>query len=211
MKTQIKVAVLCGILALAAAQGHAASAKTNWVQTLNFKLTVWEDGAVKPFTVTSKALVNALSGVATGPTLVTNGTSITTNDLPITFSSKATLIRRQFVGDTEEGSIRYLVRDSATDTDVSSFFGHTNIAAASVSSAFQITKHDIEQFSFDSPTISFSLRGLVQRIRAEPIGATSPVLKNLAAGLAGTGVFSNVSTNDAVVGGTLTVSGGRLE
>ncbi|SPE60714.1 exported hypothetical protein [Verrucomicrobia bacterium] len=212
----IKLAIIAILLAgvvQTKAQTNTPSAKTNWVQTLNFQFAVWEDGKAKFFTITSKDIVTALSGVSTS---ITNGTNIIAITLPA-FDNKATLVRRQIIGDTNEGNVRYFVREPAgrtnTDYNVSPFFTHTNIATTTFNSGKGITEHNVEGWSFNAPTLSFDVQGFVTRKRGIPTLGSSAgvVLFGLTSQLAGTGVVSAVSSDQAVFEGSLTVTGGKAQ
>lgn len=201
----IKLVVMGVVMVAGIAQSKAAT-KTNWVQTLNFKLTAWVDGSGTPSKVDSKAIVTFLSGLANA----TNGTNVILGTP--TFSKHATLLRRQIVGDTNEGNVVYFVRDGTNDTVVSRFFVHTTIAQTSFSTPVNNFEHDLEGWALvNVPGVSFNVQGFASRKRGQLLGGGGVVLLVLGADLAGTGMDTALSTSEAVINGSLSVTGGKLE
>jgi len=190
----IKLIMLGAVLALSVAQSNAQ--KSNWVQNLNFRFTVWEDGnsGKAAATVDDRAIVATLSGLSV---TITNGSNVISITLP-TFDKKAFLIRKQIVGDTNEGNVLYYVRvpgRTNVDYDVSPLFTHTIVAQTTFNNEKNIFEHNVEEWSFNDPTLSFSVQGFTQRKRGQLITGGGVVLFSLSADLAGTGVDSAVSAN----------------
>jgi len=177
---------------------------SNWVQTLNFRLTAWEEGLAPSFPITTKMILNSLSGQVTN----------TSTGLPVEFSAEAALIRKQHLQDTNDADVRYFVRDGkpAVDTDVTSFFVHSTIGSVSYSTVSHTTAHAIESFSLvGDPTLGFTVQGLAAETFANLPKSTNLALKSLSANVSGTGVVPARSAVPVVIFGTVSVSGGKLE
>jgi hypothetical protein len=180
------------------------SATSNWVQTLNFRLTAWEEGLAASFPITTKTILSSLSG------LVIN----TSTGQPAEFSAGASLVRKQPLQDTNDADVRYFVRDGkpAVDTEVTSFFVHSIIGSVSYSTSSHVTGHDIESFSLvNDPAVSFSVQGYAAATFGNLPRSENLVLKSRSANVSGTGLVPARSAAPVVIYGTVSVSGGKLE
>ncbi|HMJ24876.1 MAG TPA: hypothetical protein VK475_03575 [Pyrinomonadaceae bacterium] len=200
MKTTIKLAVMGALMAIGVAHTNAATTpKTIWVQHLNFKLTAWEDGNPKAVKIATKDIINDLSGLPTPIGGVTN---------PV-FSTGSQLITKQDTASTNGDTQIIMVRDTKTkiDTDVSEFFEVGGTASASFTTGAKTTSHSITTFTLNGVTpLSFTLSGFTTESRGTENGVE--VTKSASANVAGTGT---VSTTDAVIQGTVSLAGGKLE
>jgi hypothetical protein len=195
MKKTLKLGLIAVLMAMAVSQTNAATDKTIWVQKLNVSLTAWTDGNAKASRVTTKDIVTGLSGF--------EGVDVTN---PV-FSAGSQLLIKQdtTVGDSQV----FVVRDPKThvDTDVSSFFDVGSSASVSFTAGSKTVRHSITTFIFSGPAnVSFNVSGLTTETRGTANGAD--VTKSAKATVSGTGT---VSTTDAVMGGTISLSGGKLE
>jgi hypothetical protein len=173
----IGAALLGGLL-----QTHAAAAaKTNWVQTVDVKLEVWQAGSAKATAITTKSIITALGGGAT-----------------------AKLVVKQ-----SGGNALFLLRTATASTDVTSHFVVDNGTA--YSSTTGATRHRIDTYHFDSATLKFAVSGLTTETRAPAVKNGPVVTKSLTAKVAGEGIIGAGTTNNAILGGTIATTGGHLE
>jgi len=194
MKNTLKLAVIVALMAIGVAQTNAQD-KTIWVQKVNISLTAWKDGDPKPVKITTKDIVSRLSGFTSVD--VTN---------PV-FSTGSQLLIKQ---DTTAGDNQvFVVRDPKThvDTDVSAFFDVGSTASVEFTAGTKTVRHSITTFIFGGLVdLSFNISGFTTETSGTANGAE--VTKSAKAAVSGT---ATVATSEAVVNGTISLSGGKLE
>ncbi len=204
MKRTVTVGAMIGLLALGVAQTYAqtntntGTTVTVRVQSLNIALSGFaQNGAtVTPVRINTKDVLKALGPVAA------NGTN---------FSSRARLI----VSTDDQGNQTVAVREQTgktiADTDVSGFFGHTQVMAVQRANTGARGKtsgvqYSIDQFMFgssdtNSPTaVSFSVQGF-----------TTSALANGSFVSQVNGTGNVVDKGDAVLRGSINGGGGKSE
>lgn len=206
MKTTLKLAVIGALMAIGVAETKAAAAKTIWVQPVNFTLTAWTDGVAKSARITTKDVIQALSGV--------NG-SVTN---PV-FSKSAQLLFKMDTTSSNNTQI-LVVRDGKpkVDTDVTGFFGFNDlvsinganvvISSATVTTNFKISKHNLNEFDFAGSGLSFEVAGFSAETKKSLVGLNVTVTQAASADVLGSG---STSTADVVIHGGIALGGGRLE
>ena len=162
---------------------------------MNISLTAWKDGDPKAVKITTKDIVTRLSGFAFDST---------TNPV---FSAGSQLLIKQ---DTTLGDNQvFVVRDPKThiDTDVSGFFDVGSTASVSFTAGTKTVRHSITTFIFDGLVdLGFTVSGFTTETTGTANGAE--VTKSAKAAVSGTGT---VVTSVAVINGTISLSGGKLE
>jgi hypothetical protein len=176
---------------------------SNWVQVLQIHLTAWKDGGPLSFPITTRTIINSLSGLAT------NGSGA-----PVTFSPEAFLVRKQFLGYTNDADVRYAVRQGKppVDTDVSGFLAHSEAAGVTNALPGHMTGHELETYSLaNDPTLSFAVQGFGASVYLNLRKSTNQVLQSRTVDVSGTGLVPAQSTNLLILHGTVMVTGGKLE
>jgi hypothetical protein len=184
MKNAIKSVIVAAALSGGMLEMQAATAaKTNWVQTVDVKLEVFQGSSAKGTALTTKSIVTALGGGATAKLVVKQAG---TNTL-------------------------FLLRTGTTSTDVTSHFTTDNGTSVSSTAGGVTTRHGIDTYHFTSATLNFDVSGLTTETRG-PAAKNGPVVtKSLKASVAGDGIVGTGTTKNAVMSGTIATSGGRLE
>jgi len=186
MKNVLKLAIITIVTAAGLVQTHAAAAaKTNWTQNINIMLKAWEDGSTKPTAITTKSVLVALAHPASGAKLLVVESA---------------------------GGTKFIVREGKTDTDVTSHFSRTQgTLVARITAGAVTTKRGVDAYHFDGANLSFDVGGLTVEARGPAVKNGANVTKSLNAKVAGEGVLGAGTTPNAVVEGTISVNGGRLE
>jgi hypothetical protein len=176
---------------------------SNWVQTVNFRLTAWENGTVAPFSISTKMIISSLSGLATNA-----------SGSPVTFSAEAQLLCKQPLSDSGGAGVSYAVLDGkpAVQTDVTAFFQHSVVSSVTFSTASHIAGHNIESFSLvNDPAINFTLQGFAAPTSANLRKSGNFVMGAYSADVSGVGQMPSHSSSPIVIRGTVSLSGGKLE
>ena len=186
MKDLLKLAILSAVIGMGIVQTHAAAAaKTNWTQNVNIALNSWQTGGTKATAITTKSVLTALGVTAASAKLVV----------------------------VESGNgIKFVVRVGRTDTDVTSHFSRTpgTLVASSTTGAVT-TKRSVDGYTFNGNNLSFDLGGFTTETRRPVVKNGLTVTKSLNAKVAGEAVVGPGTTKNAVIEGTISVNGGRLE
>lgn len=182
MKRLIHIAVLGSVMCGGALQTFGTL--TNWVETVNIALIASKNGA-PPASITTRSVLTAL------------GHSSATAQL---------LFKQSGTNKT------FIVRVGHTNTDVSAHFSRTigNVVISNTSAA-GTTSTSVDTFHFEGTNLSFDVIGLTVETKGKvsPTGPT--VSKSLSVKGAGEGIVGTGGSKNAVVSGTVSLAGGRLE
>ncbi|MGO8677592.1 MAG: DUF642 domain-containing protein [Limisphaerales bacterium] len=176
--------------------------KTRWVQSINFILMAWAQGNSQATGIGNKNILSALSGASFGGS----------EPLP-TFTTGSQLLVQQNLGTLDTRMVVRVGSDNNTiDYDVTGLLAPPSTAAYEPQISYvrngASNYHVITTFALDIPNVmSFGVSGLTAASYAS-VTRTNSMSKGLSGTVAGSGVI-NGQTN--LIGGTVSLSGGRLE
>ena len=184
MKNAVKAVIIGAALMGGMLQTHAViTPKTNWVQTVDVRLEVWQAGQARPGAITTRSIITALGGSNTSKLLVKESGTNTV----------------------------FLLRTGTTDTDVTSHFVVDRTTSYSSTTGALTTRHSLNTIHFDSPSLKFDASGVATETRGAVVRNGPVVTKSFNAKVAGDGRVGTGATNNAIVDGTIATIGGHLE
>lgn len=179
MKNSFKFVAIASLLLSGASFAEAVTLPTNVVLSISIQLAGTAQGAtstsrsgatitlVDDQNIATKDVIKALGGKSGDQLLLTREIDYTTNTTSVTNRGKVTTTTN-ITGSTLSSSGRIVLRENGTDTLVTNLFtskSSTNLSvtASTISSAGAFeseTSYRIEEFTFESATLDFTVQGL---------------------------------------------------